>query len=110
MASAARSTNSDHHPHPLGLPLPVSILIWQRAGMGAIAEGSEWWKSGIKEAIMCDDEETTALVCDNGSGLVKAGFAGDDCPQGRVPIHRWPPPSPGKHLKNSCWRRKGKKQ
>uniref|UniRef100_A0A8C8CIR7 Uncharacterized protein n=1 Tax=Oncorhynchus tshawytscha TaxID=74940 RepID=A0A8C8CIR7_ONCTS len=27
---------------------------------------------------MCDDDETTALVCDNGSGLVKAGFAGDD--------------------------------
>lgn len=29
---------------------------------------------------MCDDE-TTALVCDNGSGLVKAGFAGDDAPR-----------------------------
>lgn len=27
---------------------------------------------------MCDEDETTALVCDNGSGLVKAGFAGDD--------------------------------
>uniref|UniRef100_A0A673FNB4 Actin alpha 1, skeletal muscle b n=1 Tax=Sinocyclocheilus rhinocerous TaxID=307959 RepID=A0A673FNB4_9TELE len=30
---------------------------------------------------MCDDDETTALVCDNGSGLVKAGFAGDDAPR-----------------------------
>ncbi|XP_060942118.1 actin alpha 1, skeletal muscle a isoform X3 [Limanda limanda] len=34
---------------------------------------------------MCDDEETTALVCDNGSGLVKAGFAGDDAPRAVFP-------------------------
>ena len=36
-------------------------------------------------ADMCDDEETTALVCDNGSGLVKAGFAGDDAPRAVFP-------------------------
>ncbi|KAK1891489.1 Actin alpha skeletal muscle [Dissostichus eleginoides] len=36
-------------------------------------------------ANMCDDEETTALVCDNGSGLVKAGFAGDDAPRAVFP-------------------------
>ncbi|KAK5606042.1 Actin, alpha cardiac muscle 1 [Crenichthys baileyi] len=35
---------------------------------------------------MCDDEETTALVCDNGSGLVKAGFAGDDAPRAVFPF------------------------
>uniref|UniRef100_A0A452TD87 Actin alpha 1, skeletal muscle n=1 Tax=Ursus maritimus TaxID=29073 RepID=A0A452TD87_URSMA len=29
--------------------------------------------------------ETTALVCDNGSGLVKAGFAGDDAPRAVFP-------------------------
>uniref|UniRef100_A0A8D2LEH7 Uncharacterized protein n=1 Tax=Varanus komodoensis TaxID=61221 RepID=A0A8D2LEH7_VARKO len=34
---------------------------------------------------MCDDEETTALVCDNGSGLCKAGFAGDDAPRAVFP-------------------------
>nr|XP_061796241.1 actin, alpha skeletal muscle A isoform X2 [Nerophis lumbriciformis] len=34
---------------------------------------------------MCDDDETTALVCDNGSGLVKAGFAGDDAPRAVFP-------------------------
>ncbi|KAM6341673.1 actin, gamma-enteric smooth muscle isoform 3-T3 [Eudromia elegans] len=33
---------------------------------------------------MCD-EETTALVCDNGSGLCKAGFAGDDAPRAVFP-------------------------
>lgn len=34
---------------------------------------------------MCDDEESTALVCDNGSGLCKAGFAGDDAPRAVFP-------------------------
>ncbi|EPY81969.1 hypothetical protein CB1_000692045 [Camelus ferus] len=34
---------------------------------------------------MCDEDETTALVCDNGSGLVKAGFAGDDAPRAVFP-------------------------
>lgn len=33
---------------------------------------------------MCE-EETTALVCDNGSGLCKAGFAGDDAPRAVFP-------------------------
>ena len=27
---------------------------------------------------MAETEEQQALVCDNGSGMVKAGFAGDD--------------------------------
>ncbi|KAG7251562.1 hypothetical protein CRUP_016705, partial [Coryphaenoides rupestris] len=40
---------------------------------------------GPRESIMCDEEETTALVCDNGSGLVKAGFAGDDAPRAVFP-------------------------
>ncbi|XP_065258661.1 actin, aortic smooth muscle-like isoform X3 [Chelonoidis abingdonii] len=34
---------------------------------------------------MCDEDETTALVCDNGSGLCKAGFAGDDAPRAVFP-------------------------
>merc|ERR1719200_67399 len=35
---------------------------------------------------MCDDEdEVTALVVDNGSGMVKAGFAGDDAPRAVFP-------------------------
>merc|ERR1712130_930127 len=33
---------------------------------------------------MCD-EDVAALVCDNGSGLVKAGFAGDDAPRAVFP-------------------------
>ena len=33
---------------------------------------------------MCDDE-TTALVVDNGSGMCKAGFAGDDAPRAVFP-------------------------
>jgi actin-related protein len=34
---------------------------------------------------MCDDEEAAALVIDNGSGMVKAGFAGDDAPRAVFP-------------------------
>ena len=29
--------------------------------------------------------EVSALVCDNGSGMVKAGFAGDDAPRSVFP-------------------------
>jgi len=34
---------------------------------------------------MEDDEEVTGLVVDNGSGMVKAGFAGDDAPRAVFP-------------------------
>lgn len=36
-------------------------------------------------ANMCEEEDSTALVCDNGSGLCKAGFAGDDAPRAVFP-------------------------
>jgi len=32
-----------------------------------------------------DEEEQQAIVCDNGSGMVKAGFAGDDAPRSVFP-------------------------
>lgn len=61
---------------------------------------------------MCDEDETTALVCDNGSGLVKAGFAGDDAPRAVFPsivgrprhqVGRRPPPSiPSEHPPEPC--------
>ena len=31
------------------------------------------------------EDDQTALVCDNGSGLVKSGFAGDDAPRAVFP-------------------------
>ena len=34
---------------------------------------------------MADEGEVSALVCDNGSGMVKAGFAGDDAPKAVFP-------------------------
>ncbi|ACO64349.1 hypothetical protein MICPUN_90942 [Micromonas commoda] len=34
---------------------------------------------------MADEGEVSALVCDNGSGMVKAGFAGDDAPRAVFP-------------------------
>ena len=37
-------------------------------------------KKNEKKIKMCDDE-IAALVVDNGSGMCKAGFAGDDAPR-----------------------------
>ena len=34
---------------------------------------------------MCDEEEVAALVCDNGSGMCKAGFAGEEAPRAVFP-------------------------
>ena len=34
---------------------------------------------------MSGEEEIAAIVCDNGSGMVKAGFAGDDAPRSVFP-------------------------
>ncbi len=34
---------------------------------------------------MAETSEPTALVCDNGSGMVKAGFAGEDAPRAVFP-------------------------
>lgn len=45
-------------------------------------------RSGSKEpngALQAEDGEVSALVCDNGSGMVKAGFAGDDAPRAVFP-------------------------
>jgi len=35
---------------------------------------------------MADDEDVQALVVDNGSGMCKAGFAGDDAPRGPASV------------------------
>jgi actin-related protein len=41
-------------------------------------------KKILRKKKMCD-EEVAALVIDNGSGMVKAGFAGDDAPRAVFP-------------------------
>ena len=41
------------------------------------------------------DDEVAALVCDNGSGMVKAGFAGDDAPRAVFPSVIGRPRQPG---------------
>lgn len=59
---------------------------------------------------MCE-EETTALVCDNGSGLCKAGFAGDDAPRAVFPSivgrprHQVGTPVPSSHRPPRCHHR-----
>lgn len=35
--------------------------------------------------FLAEDGEISAIVCDNGSGMVKAGFAGDDAPRAVFP-------------------------
>jgi actin-related protein len=44
---------------------------------------------------MADDEEVAALVVDNGSGMCKAGFAGDDAPRAVFPSIVGRPKMPG---------------
>eukprot|EP00567_Pseudictyota_dubia_P002155 CAMPEP_0197468694 /NCGR_PEP_ID=MMETSP1175-20131217/66214_1 /TAXON_ID=1003142 /ORGANISM="Triceratium dubium, Strain CCMP147" /LENGTH=656 /DNA_ID=CAMNT_0043004805 /DNA_START=53 /DNA_END=2024 /DNA_ORIENTATION=+ len=39
----------------------------------------------LNNATMAEDEEIAALVIDNGSGMCKAGFAGDDAPRSVFP-------------------------
>ncbi len=41
------------------------------------------------------EEEVTAVVIDNGSGLCKAGFAGDDAPRSVLPTVVGRPKMPG---------------
>merc|ERR1712032_1132635 len=41
--------------------------------------------NAILKKNMGDEEEQTALVVDNGSGMVKAGFSGDDAPRAVFP-------------------------
>ena len=36
-------------------------------------------------SYLAEDGEISAIVCDNGSGMVKAGFAGDDAPRAVFP-------------------------
>ncbi|KAK0144984.1 Actin, alpha cardiac [Merluccius polli] len=55
---------------------PTNQMLWIRTVNGPAQK---------QKPNMCDDDETTALVCDNGSGLVKAGFAGDDAPRAVFP-------------------------
>merc|ERR1711989_267458 len=59
--------------------------------------GSLWTQSKpiTQSIIMCDDEESAALVVDNGSGMCKAGFAGDDAPRAVFPSIVGRPKYPG---------------
>ena len=83
------------HSLPPGLPLAPGVPRGARSGLYA---PPRCLAGPCLSAKMCDDEETTALVCDNGSGLVKAGFAGDDAPRAVFPSIVGRP----RHQVNSC--------
>merc|ERR1719424_37552 len=59
--------------------LPVVVMMTSRS---------------LTQSSMADDE-VAALVCDNGSGMVKAGFAGDDAPRAVFPSVIGRPRQPG---------------
>ncbi|KAJ6749701.1 hypothetical protein OIU85_000346 [Salix viminalis] len=48
---------------------------------------------------MAESEDIQPLVCDNGTGMVKAGFAGDDAPRAVFPKHCG---SPTPHWSDGC--------
>ena len=56
---------------------------------------------------MAEDEDVQALVVDNGSGMCKAGFAGDDAPRAVFPSIVGRPKHPGIMVgmdqKDSCY-------
>ena len=49
----------------------------------------------LSPASLFDSEEVQALVVDNGSGMCKAGFAGDDAPRAVFPSIVGRPKHPG---------------
>merc|ERR1712133_227462 len=56
--------------------------------MGALSQetgGSVDTGRGITENLKMCDDDVAALVVDNGSGMCKAGFAGDDAPRAVFP-------------------------
>ena len=80
-----------------------SILIGSyRCLTGSRGDLNGWGLLRVVQAEMADDGEVSALVCDNGSGMVKSGFAGDDAPRavfpsivGRPRHQVTTPPGPG---------------
>jgi len=52
---------------------------------------------------MADEEDIAALVIDNGSGMCKAGFAGDDAPRSVFPSLIGRARQPGIMVGNICF-------
>ena len=59
------------------------------------AASFEFLALSVLFATAMADDEVAALVCDNGSGMVKAGFAGDDAPRAVFPSIVGRPKMPG---------------
>lgn len=51
---------------------------------------------------MCDEETVAALVVDNGSGMCKAGFSGDDAPRAVFPSIVGRPRHQGSNYSKEC--------
>lgn len=76
------------------------------AGVGAAAVASSFSRHSAFASHLpySGDEEHAAIVLDNGSGMMKAGFAGDDAPPSRIPLDCRSPSTSG------CYGRYGSKR
>lgn len=72
-------------PHPFWKVGVVSEMTWLLDDSGGGFLPVPLGPCEAAPAEMCEEEDSTALVCDNGSGLCKAGFAGDDAPRAVFP-------------------------
>ena len=74
-------------PRPGPAPRPAACgqqLQAHPAGPGPCGPPAPPLTSGAPP-LAAEDGEVSAIVCDNGSGMVKAGFAGDDAPRSVFP-------------------------
>merc|ERR1740123_1645400 len=56
-----------------------------KAGAIVTNQNNQDLKQNTKQKFKMCDEDVAALVCDNGSGMCKAGFAVDDAPRAVFP-------------------------
>ncbi|WOL04071.1 hypothetical protein Cni_G12792 [Canna indica] len=72
----------DNLAHALTSTTPVAspAIVLPSLSLGKAQRGF-----GARSEKMADGEDIQPLVCDNGTGMVKAGFAGDDAPRAVFP-------------------------
>lgn len=64
---------------------PAALLMAEQLGGSNASSFSRGPAPAPPLTLSAEDGEVSAIVCDNGSGMVKAGFAGDDAPRAVFP-------------------------
>jgi hypothetical protein len=73
----------------------VSIVLLTAVTISTTNQTHNFYDQPISKRLKMFDNDTAALVVDNGSGMCKAGFAGDDAPARRLPVYCWSSASTG---------------